>query len=1153
MAASRQIFLGQQLVNEKKHNIEESFRYIEGEQFYEIKNYRQIPPFFMTITSNTNHWMFISSTGGLTAGRINSESAIFPYYTDDRITENDVNTGPKTILLIEKNNKTFIWEPFSDNKNLVYDIHSSISKNLMGNAIIFEETNETLGVSFSYKWMNSRKFGWIRKSAINNLGNDIINIEILDGLQNILPAGTSSQIQNTFGNLLNAYKKSEIDTKTGMGIFALSATLTDLAEPSESLKANTLWHTGLDVNNYLLSSEQLESFSKGRKLRNESENKGNRGCYFINSSISLSQMESKHWYFAADVDKDHSQINDLNNLLFSESNNLEALMIEDIKKGNDELTGILFQNDGLQNTSGKMNCVHHQANVLFNIMRGGYFYKSYTISTKDFLEFIHKSNTTVAHLYEFKIQKLNEQLTYDEVLSFVLNENNSDLERIWYEYLPLTFSRRHGDPSRPWNVFSIETEMADGEAKLDYQGNWRDIFQNWEALCYSYPKYTKHIIGKFLNATTKDGYNPYRITKDGIDWEIPEPGNPWANIGYWSDHQIIYLVKLLEMYHQFNGDQLNDELDRQVYSFANVPYEIKSFDEIVHDPYQTINFNYDKNEKIEELSKKLGSQGKLLHDGDGRIFLATLTEKLFILLLAKLGNYIPEGGIWMNTQRPEWNDANNALVGKGISLVTLAYLRRYISFLLNLYKDSPQKSYMFYSDTAQWFNSISSVFSTYEKELNESHSPDEIYAIVESLGVASENYRNKLYQGDLVKNQTKITRNHVIQFLESVLNCVDDTLRKNKRDDDLYHSYNTLQIKNKEMIIHNLYEMLEGQVAVLSSGLLSVEEADRAFRALRNSSMYRADQDSYMLYPNRELPAFLDKNNIDKDRVESFKLLKKLIESDNTDLINRDETGLFHFNGNFRNVKQVSNVLEKLSVDESYGELVREEGSSIEELFESTFNHQSFTGRSGTFFAFEGLGSIYWHMVSKLLLAAQENLFKAIEDRKDEKIILAMKEHYYAIRKGIGYNKSAEVYGAFPFDPYSHTPYGKGAKQPGMTGQVKEEVITRFAEMGIRIVKGRINFDGTLIDEKEFHTKDTHWDIETTLGDNLTLELLARSFGATFCQTPYLIRKGLNPEITVHFKDERKQIISGTELTADLSEEIFNRTGKIAYLSVVLK
>jgi hypothetical protein len=39
-----------------------------------------------------------------------------------------------------------------------------------------------------------------------------------------------------------------------------------------------------------------------------------------------------------------------------------------------------------------------------------------------------------------------------------------------------------------------------------------------------------------------------------------------------------------------------------------------------------------------------------------------------------MSNLIPEGGIWMNTQRPEWND-NNALVGNGVSMVTLCYLR----------------------------------------------------------------------------------------------------------------------------------------------------------------------------------------------------------------------------------------------------------------------------------------------------------------------------------------------------------------------------------------------------------------------------------------------------------------------------------------------
>jgi len=1142
MKTSQQIYFGQQPLTDKKSKIIEGFKDIDGDLFYEIENYRQMPPFFMTLTSHTNHWMFISSTGGLTAGRVNSEKALFPYYTDDRITENLNNTGPKTILLISKNDKTYLWEPFHQETESVYEIRSVLSKNVYGNTLIFEDINETLGVSFSYRWMNSSQFGWIRKSTLKNLNDHDIQIDIIDGMQNIIPAGTSSKIQNTFGNLLNAYKKSEIDSETGLGIFALSATLTDLAEPSESLKANVAWHKGLKADKHLLSANQFDNFRRGNQISNEWELKGERGGYFIHSSFTLSKLEIKQWYFAADVDLDHSQINNLKNLLRKNSDEIITSVEEDVTKGQDALDAIIAQNDGKQNTSNKMNCVHHQANVLFNIMRGGYFFNSYNISTEDLVDFINITNKEIGEKYREAILSLGEEKSYDDLISFILDQKDDHLLRIWYEYLPLTFSRRHGDPSRPWNVFSIETEKKDGTAKLDYQGNWRDIFQNWEALCYSYPVYIKHIIGKFLNATTKDGYNPYRITKNGIDWEIPEPGNPWANIGYWSDHQIIYLLKLLEMYGLFYGDKINEELDSQNYSFANIPYEIKSFQEILEDPHQTINFNNAKNEEIEKLTEEKGSEGKLLHDSEGSLFLATMTEKLFILLLAKLGNYIPEGGIWMNTQRPEWNDANNALVGKGISVVTLAYLRRYISFLIDMYKSASHKNFYFHSDTAQWLNSISSVFSGYEKNLDNAHSAEDIFIIVESLGVASENYRSRLYLDGPKNNQTKVTRSQLVTFLESTLNCVDDTLKKNRRDDDLYHSYNTLQVRDKGVYIDNLYEMLEGQVAILSSGMLSAEEADRLFASLRNSSMYREDQNSYMLYPNRKLPGFLNKNNIDEKKVQSLRLLKKLSENNNDDLVSKDDSGTYHFNGSFHNVKQVQEVLDQLSKNDAYSHLIDKEGKEIEKLFETTFNHQSFTGRSGTFFAFEGLGSIYWHMVSKLLLAAQENLFEAIESGVDDKIITSLKNHYYSIRNGIGYNKSAENYGAFPFDPYSHTPWDKGAKQPGMTGQVKEEVITRLAEMGIRIKGGQLEFNGTLLDESEFLKKECNWPL-------IDVPLSAGSLAGTICQTPFYISKGDKESITVVYKD-KKQIFSGSILPEDISEEIFKRSGIISYIGV---
>ena len=60
---------------------------INGERFYEIANYDEMNPFFISLSSDTDLWMYLSSTGGVTAGRQNPNKALFPYYTDDKITE----------------------------------------------------------------------------------------------------------------------------------------------------------------------------------------------------------------------------------------------------------------------------------------------------------------------------------------------------------------------------------------------------------------------------------------------------------------------------------------------------------------------------------------------------------------------------------------------------------------------------------------------------------------------------------------------------------------------------------------------------------------------------------------------------------------------------------------------------------------------------------------------------------------------------------------------------------------------------------------------------------------------------------------------------------------------------------------------------------
>ena len=77
-------------------------------------------------------------------------------------------------------------------------------------------------------------------------------------------------------------------------------------------------------------------------------------------------------------------------------------------------------------------------------------------------------------------------------------------------------------------------------------------------------------------------------------------------------------------------------------------------------------------------------------------------------------------------------------------------------------------------------------------------------------------------------------------------------------------------------------------------------------------------------------------------------------------------------------------------------------------------------------------------------------------------------EHYYEVNAGIGVHKSPELYGAFPTDAYSHTPGGKGAQQPGMTGQVKEDILSRFGELGVSVSNGAVQFNPEILRTDEF-------------------------------------------------------------------------------------
>ena len=121
-----------------------------------------------------------------------------------------------------------------------------------------------------------------------------------------------------------------------------------------------------------------------------------------------------------------------------------------------------------------------------------------------------------------------------------------------------------------------------------------------------------------------------------------------------------------------------------------------------------------------------------------------------------------------------------------------------------------------------------------------------------------------------------------------------------------------------------LYPMLEGQVAVLSAGVLSPAECADVLDALRASPLlYRPDQNSYLLYPDRELPGLVQTGVIGPDAPAP--LVDRLLAAG---AVVRDGTGTVPFAAGLRNARDLAAL---------------DPGQDAAELFEQVYDHQSYT------------------------------------------------------------------------------------------------------------------------------------------------------------------------------------------------------------------
>ncbi|MEI2825942.1 MAG: hypothetical protein V9F04_05660 [Dermatophilaceae bacterium] len=507
---------------------------------YRVDGVDRMTPFFMSLVGPGDGWAFVSSSGAITAGRGSPEHALFPYLTDDQLLDTVGRSGSSTTITLGSDATGTVWTPFARDTADDPQIRRAVEKTLLSDEIVLEERHTGWALCWRVSWRHSPSHGLVRSATLTREAGKTgaaadpgktLRVFIRDGVVNVLPPGVSTRTQRQLSNLLDAYKLTELDRGRRLAWTRLNSGLTDLAEPCESLLASTVWLAGMPEATLLVDPDRPDA----------GQRRGARGQLLAAARLTLVPGETRQWSMVLDVDRDAAQVADLRAALVEPERHWEAVQL-DLQRARDTLSALVESADGLQSTGDLAASAHHTSSVLFNVMRGGVPADGATVHRVDVEAFLEQRRLGLATVAAPLLDQLPETATLSALGALAEQAQDVDLRRLLGSYLPLTFSRRHGDPTRPWNTFSIQVADASGRPSLRYEGNWRDIFQNWEALAYSFPDLLDPMIRTFLDAMTIDGYNPYRIATEGVDWEVPEPDNPWSNIGYWSDHQVPYLT-----------------------------------------------------------------------------------------------------------------------------------------------------------------------------------------------------------------------------------------------------------------------------------------------------------------------------------------------------------------------------------------------------------------------------------------------------------------------------------------------------------------------------------------------------------------------------------------------------------------------------------
>ena len=649
-----------------------------------IENYNYSKPFanfFPGISGKYGipMWVFYVNRGQCISsfGTKDKDQAILEFFPANKTWQFVTSQGFRTFIKIKTAKEAIYYEPFHNgHENLKYKITNSMR--ISSAALVLEEENKTLGIKTRIEYFNipnDTYAGLSRSVTIENTGNKLKNIQLIDGLPQIVPFGTNNFFLKKLGRTIEAWMTID-NLDNDIPFYKLDVDPSDRPEVVH-----------IDGGNFYLGFSFNKTIAKVIKPIVDPETVFGKVTDFSYPSLFLSK--NNFTYPAKQMTKSRTP---------------SALLLLNLKlapKAKETFHSVIGQarNKKTLNQSVK------------KIVKFGYIEKK-SLENNDL---INNLKNDVATSSSSKALDLYTGQTYlDNIMRGGYPQVFKD-GAIFYLY-----SRKHGDLERDYNKFILEpTYFSQGN------GNYRDMNQNRRNDVWFTPEIKDENIIFFMNLIQSDGFNPLVVKgenfllKSDIDLnkllgsvinkndinkllqffkKVFTPGeliffleenkiivngtlDQFLDLiiggslksqeadhaeGYWTDHWT-YNLDLIQRYLGLYPEKFNELFfEKKVFSFYD-SFELvrpRSEKYVLYNqkPRQLHALMVDAAKK-ELIRKRLNNPHLLrtLH-GTGEIYQTTLIDKLLCLVVNKLSSLDPFGvGIEMEANKPNWYDSLNGL------------------------------------------------------------------------------------------------------------------------------------------------------------------------------------------------------------------------------------------------------------------------------------------------------------------------------------------------------------------------------------------------------------------------------------------------------------------------------------------------------------